>query len=168
MKVTQSCLILWDPMDYTVQGILHSKILEWVAIPFSSGSFQHRSPTLRVDSLPAEPPGKPTYIEGLYVLAIVICIVTIITQAISVKIACVTEDIKDEAKINHRATCCNRSHKWNQSYQYKHTVFNTCLLAFMYIYLLYTHMHLYTQCLCQSYLNKTGGKNKTYDCGKQS
>ena len=29
-------------------------------------------------------------------------------------------------------------------------------------------MHLYTQCLCQSYLNKTGRKNKTYDCGKQT
>ena len=70
-------------MDCTVQGILQARILEWVAIPFSRGSFQPRSPALRVDSLPAEPPGKLTYIEGLYVLAIVICIVIIMTQAIS-------------------------------------------------------------------------------------
>ena len=35
VKVTQSCLTLWDPMDYTVHGILQARILEWVAIPFS-------------------------------------------------------------------------------------------------------------------------------------
>ena len=31
VKVTQSCPTLCDPMDYTVQGILHDRILEWVA-----------------------------------------------------------------------------------------------------------------------------------------
>ena len=51
-------------MDYTVRGILQARIQEWVAIPFSRGSFQPgdfrpRSPTLQVDSLPAEPQGKP-------------------------------------------------------------------------------------------------------------
>ena len=25
---------LWDPMDYTVHGILQATILEWVAFPF--------------------------------------------------------------------------------------------------------------------------------------
>ena len=40
MKVAQSCLILCDPMDYTVYGILQARILEWVAFPFSRGSFQ--------------------------------------------------------------------------------------------------------------------------------
>ena len=35
VKVTQSCLTLCDPMDYTVHGILQARILEWVAIPFS-------------------------------------------------------------------------------------------------------------------------------------
>ena len=29
------------------------------AVPFSRGSSQPRSPTLQVNSLPAEPPGKP-------------------------------------------------------------------------------------------------------------
>ena len=29
---------LWDPMGYTVCGILQARILEWVAIPFSRGS----------------------------------------------------------------------------------------------------------------------------------
>ena len=36
-----------------------ARILEWVAISFSRGSSQPRSPTLQADSLPAEPPGKP-------------------------------------------------------------------------------------------------------------
>ena len=36
---------LRDPMDYTVQGILQTRILEWVAFPFSRGSFQPRNQT---------------------------------------------------------------------------------------------------------------------------
>ena len=32
VKVAQSCLTLWDPMDYTVHGILQARILEWVAL----------------------------------------------------------------------------------------------------------------------------------------
>ena len=35
LKVAQSCQTLYDPMDYTVHGILQARILEWVAIPFS-------------------------------------------------------------------------------------------------------------------------------------
>ena len=46
-------------MDYTVHGILQARILEWVAFSFSRGSSQPRSPTLQVDSFPAEPHGKP-------------------------------------------------------------------------------------------------------------
>ena len=45
VKVTQLCLTLCDPMDYTVYGILQVRILEWVAIPFSSGSSQPRGQT---------------------------------------------------------------------------------------------------------------------------
>ena len=63
VKVTQLCPTLCDPMYYTVHGILQAKILEWVAFPFSGGSFQPgtelRSPTLQADSLPADPQGKP-------------------------------------------------------------------------------------------------------------
>ena len=33
-------LILCDPLDYTVHGILQARILEWVAVPFSRGSSQ--------------------------------------------------------------------------------------------------------------------------------
>ena len=44
-------------------GTLQERILEWVAFPFSKGSSQPRmeprSPALQVDSLPAEPQGKP-------------------------------------------------------------------------------------------------------------
>ena len=44
-------------------GILQARILEWVAMPSSRGSFQPRIeprfPTLQADSLQTEPPGKP-------------------------------------------------------------------------------------------------------------
>ena len=36
---------LCDPMDYTVQGILQARILEWEAFPFSRGSSQPRDQT---------------------------------------------------------------------------------------------------------------------------
>ena len=42
---SQSCTTLWDPMDYIVHGILQAKTLEWVAFPFSRGSFQPRDQT---------------------------------------------------------------------------------------------------------------------------
>ena len=42
MKVAQSCLTLCNTMDCTVHGILQARILEWVAFPFSRGSFQPR------------------------------------------------------------------------------------------------------------------------------
>ena len=41
-KVTQSCLTLCDPMDYTVHGILQARILERVAVPFSRRYSQPR------------------------------------------------------------------------------------------------------------------------------
>ena len=37
--------ILYDPMDYTVHGILQPRLLEWVAFPFSRGSSQPRDQT---------------------------------------------------------------------------------------------------------------------------
>ena len=62
VKVAQLCPTLWDPMDYTIHGILQARILEWVAFPFSRGCSQPRDrprfPTLQVDSLPTEPQGK--------------------------------------------------------------------------------------------------------------
>ena len=62
VKVTQSCLTLCDPMDYTIHGILHPRILEWVAFPFSRGSCQPRDRTPGLpycgQSLSAEPQGK--------------------------------------------------------------------------------------------------------------
>ena len=38
VKVAQSCPTLCDPIDDTVQGILQTRMLEWVAYPFSRGS----------------------------------------------------------------------------------------------------------------------------------
>ena len=45
MKVSQLCQTLCNPMDYTVHGILHARILEWVAYPFPSGSSRPRNRT---------------------------------------------------------------------------------------------------------------------------
>ena len=45
VKDAQSCPTLCNPMDYTVQGILQARILEWVAFPFSRGSSQLRDRT---------------------------------------------------------------------------------------------------------------------------
>ena len=45
VKVTQSCPTLWDPMDYTVHGILQARILGWVAISLCGGSSQPRDRT---------------------------------------------------------------------------------------------------------------------------
>ena len=42
---TLSYLTLCDPTDYTVHAILQARILEWVAFPFSRGSFQPRGQT---------------------------------------------------------------------------------------------------------------------------
>ena len=62
-KLPDSC----NSMDCSLpgssgHGILQERILEWVAVPFSRGSSQPRDqtkyPTLQVDSLPSEPPGK--------------------------------------------------------------------------------------------------------------
>ena len=58
-------------MDYTVHGILHARILEGVAVPFSRESSQTRDQTqvslLQADSLPAVPQWKPknTEVGGL-------------------------------------------------------------------------------------------------------
>ena len=61
MKVGQSCPTLCDPMNYTVHVILQARILECVPSPgyLPSPGIEHRSPTLQVDSLPAEPQEKP-------------------------------------------------------------------------------------------------------------
>ena len=45
MKVAQSCQTLYYHMDYTVPGILQSRILEWVAFPFSRRSIQPKDQT---------------------------------------------------------------------------------------------------------------------------
>ena len=43
VEVAQSCPTLCYPMAYIVHGILQAKILEWVAVPFSTGSSQPRN-----------------------------------------------------------------------------------------------------------------------------
>ena len=66
--VTQSCMTLCDSMDYSLPGssvheMFQARILEWIAIPFSSdisdpGIKSRSPPALQADFLPSEPPGK--------------------------------------------------------------------------------------------------------------
>ena len=65
-----SCPALCDPMDCSpadssVHGILQARILKWITIPFSRGSYrpgmEHRSLALQADSLPSEPPRKTVF-----------------------------------------------------------------------------------------------------------
>ena len=73
-KSLHLCLTVCDPMGCSplgsfVHGILQIRLLEWVAVPSSRGSSRPRikakspaSPAFQIDSLSAEPPGKPTAI----------------------------------------------------------------------------------------------------------
>ena len=65
--VVQSCLTLCDSVDcsppgYSVHGILQARL--WSGLPcpppedLLNPGIEPRSPTLQVDSLPTEPPGK--------------------------------------------------------------------------------------------------------------
>ena len=67
--VAQLCPTLCDSMDCSppgssVHGVLQARILEWVVMAFSrdlpNPGIEPRSPTLQADSLPIEPPGKPS------------------------------------------------------------------------------------------------------------
>ena len=64
-----------SPPGSSVHGIVQARILGWVAILFSRGSFWPRiepgSPTFQADSLLFEPPGKP--ILGIVMFSIVSC-----------------------------------------------------------------------------------------------
>jgi len=63
------------PPDSSVHGILQARILKWITVPFSRGSYQpgmeHRSLALQADSLPSEPPRKtlfpPKWWNGLWI-----------------------------------------------------------------------------------------------------
>ena len=70
----QSCPTLCNPMDcnlsaFSVHGILQGRILKWVAMlssrDLSNPGIKPRSPSLQADSLPSEPPGKPSDILSI-------------------------------------------------------------------------------------------------------
>ena len=65
--VAKSCLTLATLPGSSVRRISQARILKWVAIS-SSGDLPHLgiklgSPALQADSLPTEPPGKPSGIN---------------------------------------------------------------------------------------------------------
>ena len=73
VKVALSCLTLCDTTDYTVWpfSLEFSRPEYWSELLFPSpgdlpnAGIEPRSPTLQVDSLPAEPPGKP-FTKGIH------------------------------------------------------------------------------------------------------
>ena len=74
VKVPQSYLTLFDPMDYAVHGILQARTLEWVAFPFSRASSQPKDQTqvshIAGGLLTSWPQGKPknTGVDSLSLL----------------------------------------------------------------------------------------------------
>ena len=66
VKVTQSCLTLGDPMDYTVHGILQARILERIAFSFSRGSSQPRGFSRQEDSSWVPLPSPSIYLPSIY------------------------------------------------------------------------------------------------------
>ena len=66
--VDESCRTVCDPMDasplgFSVHGISLARILEWVAISSSRGSFRTESPASAAGFFPTEPPGKAQHLE---------------------------------------------------------------------------------------------------------
>ena len=68
-EVTQPCPTLCDPMNYSLPDPLSMEVSRqeyWSGMPFPSPGdlpnpgIEPRSPTLQADSLPSEPPGKPS------------------------------------------------------------------------------------------------------------
>ena len=60
----------WSLPGSSVHGISQARVLEWVAIPFSTDlpdtGIEPGSLALQADSLPCEPPGKPLINTLLY------------------------------------------------------------------------------------------------------
>ena len=89
----QSCLMLYDPMDYSppdssVHGILQARMLEQLAISYSRGSLKHgdwtsvscMSPALQADSLPLSHQGSSFICISLWFYTI-ICQTAVILQS---------------------------------------------------------------------------------------
>ena len=69
-RESESCSVLSNSLQsmdssipgFSVHGILQTRILEWQLFPFPgdlpNAGMELKSPTLKADSLPSEPPGK--------------------------------------------------------------------------------------------------------------
>ena len=64
VKVAQSCPTLYDPMDYTVYGILQVRILEWVAFPFPTQGSNPGLPHCRQILYKLSHKGSPRILES--------------------------------------------------------------------------------------------------------
>ena len=73
-------LTLCDPTDYSppgfsVHGIFQVRILEWLPFPtpgaLSDLGIEPGSPALQADSLPSEPPGKPSLFVYVVIMLLI-------------------------------------------------------------------------------------------------
>ena len=117
-----------DPMDYSpsgssVHGILQARILEWVAMPSSRGSFwsgdQTQPPTLQADSLPSEPPGTSRvwgqlkkWVWGLFCLH---CWIIFFSHPLVVPLHPTHVSVSSLKKpdCNCWPTCCSSARPWD-------------------------------------------------------
>ena len=64
VKIARLCLTLCNPMDYTVHGILQTRILEWIAFPsprdLPNPGIEPTFPALQAESLPLSHQGSPS------------------------------------------------------------------------------------------------------------
>ena len=84
VKSTRLCLTLCNPVDCSlpgssVHGILQARMLEWESLfqrifptQGSNPGLEPRSPTLQVDSLPSEPPGKWNFYKNSGVVSLIL------------------------------------------------------------------------------------------------
>ena len=139
MKSGWSITVIWevsetlcDPMDCRLPGssvhrrILQARVLEWVAISFSRGSFWPRdwtwSPALQADSLPFEPPGKPVEDTGRMI----------------------TPAAQDPSLSLSSCLClCQHMRAHTHACMHTHTRARTCTHTHM-----HTHTHTPESCLC--------------------
>ena len=82
-RVSHSVMSFYDPMDCSPPGsavheILQARILEWVAFPspgdLPDPSIEPRSPTLKADSIPSEPPA----VQACYLFYERVCLMFLI------------------------------------------------------------------------------------------
>ena len=128
MKVVQSCPTLWDPMDYTVHGILQARILEWVAFPFSRGFSQ---------------PGDQTQVS---------CIAGRFFTSWTIKTCFIAEDITENNSCYIFKNSCSSLQGLNQNIEFSYYLqFFLWVWQWMQVSMMYVTQEFYTLTLAHDW-----------------